>query len=37
MKDKFEFEAAKIILEFKPSDNQMTLIQNGRKFVLSKK
>lgn len=36
-KDKFEFEAAKIILEFKPSDNQMTLIQNGRKFVLSKK
>ena len=36
-KDKFEFEAAKIILEFKPSDNQMTLNQNGRKFVLSKK
>jgi CubicO group peptidase (beta-lactamase class C family) len=36
-KDVFEFETAKIILEFKPSENQMTLNQNGRKFVLTRK
>ena len=36
-KDKFEFEAAKIVLEFKPSENQMAIIQNGRKNVLTRK
>ena len=33
-KDKFEFLAAGLKLEFKPTENQMTLIQGGRKFVL---
>ena len=36
-KDKFEFEAAKIMLAFKPSENQMTLNQGGRTFVLTRK
>lgn len=36
-KDKFEFEAAKIVLEFKVSENQMTIIQNDRKNVLTRK
>ena len=36
-KDVFEFEAAKIILEFKPSENQMTLNQGGSKFILTRK
>lgn len=36
-KDKFEFSDAGIILEFNPTENQMTLIQGGRKIVLSKK
>ena len=36
-KDKFEFLAAGIKLEFKPSDNQMILNQGGRKFTLTKK
>jgi D-alanyl-D-alanine carboxypeptidase len=36
-KDKFEFEAAKIMLAFKASENQMTLNQGGRTFVLTRK
>jgi len=35
-KDKFEFAQAGIILDFKPSANEMTLNQGGRKFVLKK-
>lgn len=36
-KDKFEFLAAGIKLEFNPSKNQMILNQGGRKFTLAKK
>lgn len=36
-KDKFEFLAAGIKLDFNPSQNQMILNQGGRKFILTKK
>lgn len=36
-KDKFEFLAAGIKLEFNPDQNQMILNQGGRKFTLAKK
>lgn len=36
-KDKFEFLAAGIKLEFSPSQNQMILNQGGKKFTLTKK
>lgn len=36
-KDKFEFLAAGIKLDFNPIENQMTLNQGGRKFTLAKK
>ena len=36
-KDKFEFLAAGIKLEFNPTENQMILNQGGRKFTLAKK
>ncbi len=36
-KDTFEFTDANIKMEFKPKENQMTIIQGGRKTVMSKK
>ena len=36
-KDKFEFTMAGIRLEFNPTQNQMTIIQGGRKNILTKK
>lgn len=36
-KDKFEFLAAGIKLEFKPTENQMILYQGGSKFTFTKK
>lgn len=36
-KDTFEFTMAGIKIEFNPLENQMTIIQNGRKNILTKK
>ena len=36
-KDTFEFSAANIKMEFNPKGNQMTIIQGGRKTVMTKK
>lgn len=36
-KDIFEFTAANIKLEFNPKENQMTIIQGGRKTIMTKK
>jgi len=35
-KDKFRFQQANLVLEFKPSENQVLLLQNGMRFELTK-